>query len=176
MIIQLATVSNQILQQLAGFVLQVKDEDYSMPLELLSGNTLAKHVRHVLEMYEEMQGGISSGLIDYDARKRNLLIEHSREYTLQYISELAARIGTLEYDMALKLAVNYNTGNDGLVVDTSLNRELSYNIEHAIHHMAIMQITAKHLFPYVVLPDDFGVAYSTQTYFKQHVHTYLHTR
>jgi uncharacterized damage-inducible protein DinB len=176
MIRQLTTVSSEILKQLEAFVLQLKDEDYSMPLALLSENTLAKHIRHVLEMYEEMLTGVSSGLINYDARKRNLLIEHNRQYTLQYIMELTERIAALESDSALRLAVSYDTGGESVIVKTSLNRELSYNIEHAIHHMAILQITVKHLFPYMVLPEGFGVAFSTQTYLKQHVHTHLHTR
>jgi hypothetical protein len=53
---------------------------------------------------------------------------------------------------------------DSVKIKSSLERELAYNIEHAIHHMAIIKIALKTLFPKVKLADNFGVAYSTVRY------------
>jgi hypothetical protein len=40
-------------------------------------------------------------------------------------------------------------------------RELLYNLEHAIHHMALIQVAVRQAFPALTLPAHFGVAYST---------------
>lgn len=175
MIKELSHVSVQILHQLRGLIVELKDDDYSRPLDLLSSNTIAKHVRHVLEMYDEMLAGIAEGLIDYDARKRNLLIEHNREYTLHVIQEITGKIENLEADKPLQLSACYDINGGNVMVNTSINRELAYNIEHAIHHMAIIQISVKHAFRYIMLPATFGVAFSTQVYQNKHVHTHLHS-
>ncbi|MES2690876.1 MAG: DinB family protein [Bacteroidota bacterium] len=176
MIKQLNEVSTSMLQQVSELIRQLTDDDYSRALDLLSGNTIAKHVRHVLEMYDEMLNGVEKEVIDYDARKRNLLIEHNREYTLQFIGELIVKLHVPESDKPLSLLVNYNTANESILVDTTLNREICYNIEHAIHHMAIIAICVRQSFHYIKLDQNFGVAFSTQNYLKQHVHAHIYTK
>jgi hypothetical protein len=65
----------------------------------------------------------------------------------------------------LKLEVGYDLHNDDFVtIDTNSTRELVYNIEHAVHHMAIMKIGIREIASYVKLPSDFGVAASTVRY------------
>jgi hypothetical protein len=41
-----------------------------------------------------------------------------------------------------------------------------YNIEHVVHHMALVKIGIHEVSPYVILPPDFGVAISTIKYHK----------
>ncbi len=167
----LSEVSVGIFQQLNYLIVQLNDDEYSKPLDMLSSNTIAKHIRHVLEMYDEMLNGIISGVVNYDARKRNLLIEHNREYTIDFMQELEQRLFSFKEDLQLQLAVSYTEDASSVFVNTSINRELAYNIEHAIHHMAIIQICMKQLFNHIHLDKNFGVAFSTQAYLKQHVHT-----
>lgn len=167
---QLTQVSVGIMLQIKYLTEQITDEHYSGSLELLSGNTIAKHVRHVIEIYEELVNGYVSAHVNYDARKRNLLLEHNRMYTLQYIDALVNNFAVLQEDKSIELAATYGDNAPEVMVKTTVGRELAYNIEHAVHHMAIMQIATKHSFPYIVLPIDFGVAYSTQAYQKQYVH------
>ena len=47
---------------------------------------------------------------------------------------------------------------------TSLNRELTYNNEHAIHHMAILRIALMQESMNVSISENFGVANSTIKY------------
>jgi hypothetical protein len=70
-------------------------------------------------------------------------------------------------DESRKLKLNANYSNDSLfqnTVETSAGRELVYNIEHAIHHIAMIKIAVINLLPHIKLPDNFGVAYSTIFY------------
>jgi hypothetical protein len=45
-------------------------------------------------------------------------------------------------------------------------REITYNIEHIVHHMALVKIGIKEVCPYVVMPPEFGIAVSTIKYHK----------
>jgi len=51
-------------------------------------------------------------------------------------------------------------------VKSNLMRELAYNLEHAIHHMALIRIVLNQQFPDVKVDANFGVAYSTIRYNK----------
>jgi hypothetical protein len=55
-------------------------------------------------------------------------------------------------------------------VETTALRELVYNIEHAVHHMAIMKIGVREIASYIGLSSDFGIAASTIRH-KESVHT-----
>lgn len=164
----LTHVSVNLLTQLQNLIQKLDDTSYSMPLPILSGNTLAKHIRHILELYEEMVNGIPAGTINYDGRKRNLLLEHDIQFTLQFIDELKSKVICLTEDNPIRLKAVFDSEQN--ILNTSVQRELAYNIEHAIHHMAILQIAIKHQFPNIELPEQFGIAYSTQAYLKQNVH------
>ncbi len=159
-VIKLKQSCQNILSQIADLVNQIQEDDYSRNLDLLSGNTLAKHVRHVLELYVQLLNGITLQEVNYDKRERNLLLEHNKTYTLGFINDLQAQIDGLS-DADNLLYLNSLVNDEELMVKTSMARELVYNIEHAIHHMAIMQIACKHCFDYIQLDKNFGVAYAT---------------
>lgn len=164
----LILVSNNLFSQLKTVIEQLSDENYTQPLSLLSENSLAKHIRHILELYEEMLNGIKAGVISYDARKRNLELETDRNYAMQFLDKLSFDIKQLQTDNSIEVLATFDA--ETIRLDTTIQRELAYNIEHAIHHMAILQIAIKHLFPHIQLPEQFGIAYSTQAYLKQNVH------
>ena len=71
-------------------------------------------------------------------------------------------LNEIDEDLALKLNISYDKAeNKDFHLDTSLQRELVYNIEHAIHHMAIIRIAIEQDFPSIKLDKNFGIAYST---------------
>ena len=49
-------------------------------------------------------------------------------------------------------------------INTTLYRELQYNVEHAVHHMAIIKIALINNFGDVEIPASFGIAHSTIKY------------
>lgn len=170
MLQQLSQVSVHILLQIRALNTQLTDDEYAVSLELLSGNSISKHIRHILEIYDALIQGYDTNRINYDARKRDLLIEKSRIYALQCIDDLMLKLDKLQEDKRVVLEASYGEQALNVVLNTSITREVAYNIEHAIHHMAILQIAVKNYFPNIKLPADFGVAYATQAYQKQYVH------
>lgn len=165
----LSETSTEVLYQLADVIGQMNDADYSRPLPLLSGNSIGKHVRHIAELYLELLRGNQSGQVSYDKRQRNIMMEQHVTAASDCLQNIISEISNAG-DKVLRLEVNYRTGTDadqGLSLFTSFNRELAYNIEHCIHHMAIIAIALRHEFAGVRMHKDFGIAPSTVRYQQQ---------
>jgi uncharacterized damage-inducible protein DinB len=169
----LSKSSNAILLQLDALLAQLDQETYSQALSLLNGNSLGKHVRHILEVYQELYTGLAQGKVCYDARQRDIQLEQDPNFARRLIVELIKKTDEINKETGLSLFGNY--GEEEVIVGSTFGRELAYNIEHAIHHMAILQICLRNQFPFVVIPDNFGLAYSTIEHQSKHVHTQLPT-
>lgn len=154
-----------VLQQLKEIIERLTDEQFSRPILNLSHSSLAQHTRHTLEFFQCLEAGIISGCIDYDKRERNQQLENSRGFTIETISSLQRSIQQQTSNKELLLDICYGT-EDLLsqTVATNYYRELIYNIEHAVHHMAIFKIGLREVAPELNIPDDFGVASSTLRY------------
>jgi uncharacterized damage-inducible protein DinB len=165
---QLFTATNAILDQLADLITQLSDEDFAKPVKALSHSTIGQHMRHTLEFFICLEQGYANGLVNYDKRTHNKMIEADRFLALHTIQKIKAFIVALKADQSLHLEVGYGLDADEMIrVDTNYFRELIYNIEHAVHHMAIMKIGIKEVAPHVSLAADFGIAASTLRY-KRH--------
>jgi hypothetical protein len=49
---------------------------YTQPLTVFSGSSVGQHVRHTVEFFQCFILGLENGVVDYDARKRDFLIEN----------------------------------------------------------------------------------------------------
>ena len=169
---KLVQTCTSILDQLADLIHEISDQDYSKPSVALSKSTIGQHLRHTLEFFICFEQGSQSGTINYDKRKHDKAIETDRAIALQTIMRIKSFISTLDLDKKLELEVNYHVeADDTQILETTTKRELVYNIEHAVHHMAIMKIGIREIAPYVRLNKDFGVAASTVRYQGSHAVT-----
>jgi len=164
---QLKTTGQTILKQVFELTSQLSDNEYSAELELLNGNTIGKHVRHIIEFFDLLVSGSYGEVINYDKRKHETIFETSTEACMHKLKELINILKTLSTDKEILLEVSYaDRDEDSVRIKSSVERELVYNIEHAIHHMAIIKIAVQTVFPRVKLAENFGVAYSTVRYQK----------
>ena len=164
---QLKSTGQSVLNQIHELIYQLSDAEFTAVLELLSGNTIGKHVRHIAEFFDLLISGSVSGVINYDLRKHDELLETSAKVAMVKIEKLKSAIGALSLGEEIILEVSYeSTDEEKQTIKSSVGRELAYNIEHAIHHMAIIKIAIQTVFPKVILADHFGVAYSTVRYQK----------
>lgn len=155
----LKSATNEIFGQLTEVISQLDNEDYACPLTVLSGNTIGKHVRHILEFYDLLVHSYHTGQLNYDRRQRDLLLEISPDEAVLRIKRINYAIQHLDLNRPLHLEAELSSVP--VQIPSSYNRELLYNIEHAIHHMALIQVAVRDAFLHVVLPANFGVAYST---------------
>jgi hypothetical protein len=159
---KLQDVSVEILSQLIGMTEQFSREDYTKPLDLLSANSVGRHLRHILEFYELGVRAGNTGKLNYDKRERNLLLENDPREAVSKMKELIVLLGMMKEDMVLKLEASYSPDErNDVKVTTTFYRELLYNVEHAIPHMAIIAIAVKVDFQQIRLSENFGIAYST---------------
>lgn len=169
---KLIQTCTNILDQLEDLINEINDQDYSKPSVALSKSTIGQHLRHTLEFFICFEQGSHTGIINYDNRKHDKAIETDRAIALETITRIKSFISTLDFDKKLKLEVNYHVAEDDIqTLETTSKRELVYNIEHAVHHMAIMKIGIREIAPYIRLDKDFGVAASTVRYQGSHVVT-----
>ncbi|MEO5975600.1 MAG: hypothetical protein ABIS36_00920 [Chryseolinea sp.] len=160
----LTRACSNILEQLTDLVRQIRERDFVKPAETLSNSTIGQHLRHTLEFFLCFEYGYEQGIINYDKRAHDKLIETNKFIALSAIERIRTFVNNLS-EKSLRLEVGYDLKNeDFLSIDTTATRELVYNIEHAVHHMAIMKIGIREIASYISLAPDFGIAASTIRY------------
>jgi len=162
---QLSHACNTILRQLADVISEMEEKDFVKPSATLSNSTVGQHLRHTLEFFICLEQGFNKGVVNYDKRAHDKLIESDKFIALAAIGRITEFISRQKADKVLKLEVGYERDSEScLMIDTNYFRELTYNIEHAVHHMAIMKIGIREVAQYIPLPADFGIAVSTLRY------------
>ena len=151
----------EVLNQLAALLEQLDEEEYSLTLPVISNNSIGKHVRHILEFYICLLQGQDGGVIDYDLRKRDVRLETEISYALHNINNINALIIQIAENKKLTLIVGFSETDENAAIETTLYREMAYNIEHVIHHFALIKIAVETALAEVKIPENFGVAFST---------------
>ncbi|NBC82883.1 MAG: DinB family protein [Bacteroidetes bacterium] len=153
------------LYQLQDLLQNLSEKEYTKSLEVLSGASIGQHIRHILEIYLLLVSGSFTGIICYDKRKRDPLIENETLHAILIVNKLLVEIDTLDVNRTVKFEADYNIGDDSQhPVISSVGRELSYCIEHSIHHQALIKVALIALELPNITSNNFGVAYSTIRY------------
>jgi hypothetical protein len=146
-----------ILQQLADVVSLLQTESYTAKSNQLFGATIGQHVRHVIELFECLLSGYEIGIVNYENRERNLEIQNNKNFACSLLERIGEGINKKNKILMLQM-------DDSIeIIETNYNRELVYNLEHTIHHMALIRIGINEVTSLVV-DDSFGVAPSTIKY------------
>jgi uncharacterized damage-inducible protein DinB len=154
--------ADQLLTQLKDIIHQLKDGHFSAPVPVLNNSTLGQHMRHTIEFFLCLMDGKREGSINYDERKHDVFIEQDPKLAIQIIESIQEFLNKEPQDFEMKLIANYSLIDDvNQEMPSSFFRELAYNIEHTIHHMALLKIAINQDYNYVKLPAHFGVASST---------------
>ncbi len=157
--------ATELLDQLKGIIRNCKEEDFSRPLPVLSNSTFGQHVRHTLEFFLCLFDAKNEGLINYDNRKHDKFIETDSTLAISVIDSIQEFLSNQTEDFAISFEANYTLKEGEIIkMPSSFNRELAYNIEHAIHHMALLKVAVNQSLNYIDIPENFGVATSTIRY------------
>jgi hypothetical protein len=153
-----------VLLQLTATLQQLSDAEYNAPSSLLNNSSIGAHTRHIIELFQCLLNGYNTGTVNYDNRKRDKKIEVERLFAAELLTAIVNEIGKPNKSLVLTGLFSAQD-TDELIIDTNFYREVLYNLEHTIHHMALIRVGIKEVCN-LILPDDFGVAPSTIQYKK----------
>lgn len=159
---KISTPAIGILEQLKALVIQLKQEEIQLPLEVFSGASIGQHTRHILEFYICLLQQLNDKNICYDKRARDLSLEQDKTCIINQIDTIITQLATFNSD--LSLSVTTELGGHQHLTPSSFSREILYAIEHTVHHMAIIKIGVLMNLPHVKLNEGFGIAESTIRY------------
>ena len=152
------------LTQLQQVLSELSDTEYERTLPILSQASLGQHTRHIIEFFQVLVTGYNEGMINYDKRQRNHLLETNRSIALRELSEIADQLSLADKEVLLTGRYSHETSEE-ITVRSTFHREILYNLEHAVHHMAMMKVGIRHT-TNVTVAADFGVAPATIEYKK----------
>lgn len=159
---EIKSAVNCLFVQLRFVLENLNEKEYKTPSTSLSGSTIGQHIRHSLEFFSCLIKSKESGIVNYDNRDRNPAIEGNMDLALAMLDQLSLAIKESVCKNDLTLELSYSHVDDNcLKVKSNFDRELVYNIEHAIHHLALIKIGMSEIAPEISLPNGFGVANST---------------
>jgi uncharacterized damage-inducible protein DinB len=164
---QIINASKEICNQLFQLCDRLDNKEYAHCSSLLLGSSIGKHIRHIIEFYDILREGSEIGEINYDTRTRNTHIENETELAKLRLASILSWLEGLSENESLNLCFTFDHEKDDVEqVESNLMRELAYNMEHAIHHMALIRIALDQLFSHIDIDSNFGLAYSTIRYNK----------
>ena len=159
---QLHQAIRNVFEQLNNLLEQLTPAQYTQPSRLLFNATIGQHVRHIAELFQCLDKGYETGTVNYEKRKRDLRIETDKMLASELILNIYHAL--MKPDKQVLLEAGYNEHSDEvLIIQSNYYRELVYNLEHTVHHMALIRVGINEVSA-IMLPEGFGVASSTLKY------------
>jgi hypothetical protein len=153
------------LRQALALLEQLDDLTYATSPRGMAPHRAGGHLRHIVEFYQAFINGLATLHIDYDARRRDIAIEHSRVAAAAAIRSIIRYLENspaVHADSALRVRMEDAEAAGGGFLLSSVARELQVLSSHTIHHFALVAVTLRA--HGVTLDPDFGMAPSTLRY------------
>ncbi len=149
-----------ILTEQQNALRKISPEIYTFAVPSLDGASIGGHVRHSIEFLEILLNSYSTNIINYEKRKRNIELEKNPEEAINAISNIISNINLPNKNLILQQTL------EGVLIEipTNFYREIVYNIEHCIHHQALIKVAFKEMKIGHLIHKNFGVAPSTIQY------------
>ena len=128
----------------------------------MSNSSIGEHTRHVIEMFQCLEKQYDLGVVNYDKRKRNQLIQTDTLFAKQSIDLILNQLDKPNKFIQLQQFID----GEEILIESNYHRELLYNLEHCIHHQALIKVAILQL-ENILVNDNFGVARSTIEYRNQ---------
>ncbi|MEP7164362.1 MAG: hypothetical protein ABI741_06705 [Ferruginibacter sp.] len=159
---QLNSAINNSFSQLKETLEQLTEREYSQPSKILFNASIGQHVRHIIELYICLYNGYETGVVNYEKRKRDIRIETDKDLATELMDMICNNID--KGNKSLLLDSSYDEqSTESIGVETNYYRELIYNLEHTVHHMALIRVGINEVSS-INIPEGFGVATSTIKY------------
>lgn len=145
--------NQQILLQIQELLEMVPAPTYQQSYAPVD-SSMGTHVRHVLEFYRLFLRGLASAPVSYERRRRDPALERDRGRIGSEVARLQTGLAAIDGDQPLAVLHCGDT-----VAQSSVVRELQFLLDHATHHLAMVNIVGR--LANVSLPTALGVAQAT---------------
>lgn len=158
----LTKLIHKTLTELSDFLYQLSNDEYVSPCPELSNSSIGAHTRHIIELFQCLDNQYESGSINYDNRSRDFHIQSDILVAQDALKNILKTIDKPNKKVVLQQVIDGETMN----IESNYNRELLYNLEHCIHHQALIKVAILQM-NHLQIDENFGVARSTIEYRKQ---------
>ncbi len=150
---------NSSLNELIDLLKQLSDKEFSNPCEQLSSASIGEHTRHIIEMFQCLENQFECGVVNYDKRDRNKQIQTDTNFAIRQIEIIKSNLEKENKKIELQQIID----GEEIRIDSNYFRELLYNLEHCIHHQALIKVAIL-ISDNIKINENFGVARSTIEY------------
>jgi hypothetical protein len=157
----IASINNS-LNELIQLLNQLSDVEYSSSCTQLSDASIGEHTRHIIEMFECLENQYESGIVNYDKRDRNVMIQTNTNFAINRILTIKNNLQKENKKLHLQQIID----SEEIRIESNYYRELLYNLEHCIHHQALIKVALLQS-KTITIDANFGVARSTIEYRNQ---------
>ncbi len=161
------------LDQGVDLLRRLDDDRFCASPDRLYRGGVGAQFRHCLDFYMSFLDGLAMGRVDYSQRRRDPMLETSREHALaaaRGVSERLFAIGSGEAGRSLLVRSEEPPPRSGALEwsGSTVGRELQFLVSHTIHHYALIAAVLK-LQGHDVRRDfpEFGVAPSTLSHWRE---------
>ena len=153
---------NNSLNELVDLMNQLSNEEYSNSCMELSNATIGEHTRHIIEMFQCLENQYDLGIVNYDKRERNTRIQTDTAFAIEKIVSIQQNLVKENKNITLLQIID----GEEIRIESNYFRELLYNLEHCIHHQALIKVAILQC-ETVTIDPNFGLARSTIEYRNQ---------
>jgi hypothetical protein len=147
------------LEVIGNLLYTIESSIYAERIPLLGHASVGQHVRHTLEIIQGLFTGLDAGVINYENRKRDLLLEINPQHALHVTKIFGQNLALENKDLLVEMVDEFSE----MSIDSNLYRELHFVLEHTIHHMALIKIALR-ILGKDTTDENFGMSYSTIRY------------
>lgn len=153
---------NNSLNELIDLLKQLSQSEYSNSCPELSDASIGEHTRHIIEMFQCLENQYDLGIVNYDKRERNIHIQTDTAFAIENIVLILQNLDKKNKNIELLQVID----GEEIRIESNYFRELLYNLEHCIHHQALIKVAILQC-ETVTIDPNFGVARSTIEYRNQ---------
>src|ERR1700741_1738820 len=99
---ELQNAVNNVFVQLTDSLNQLTEKEYAQPCNSLFNNTIGQHVRHIIELFQCLESGYDTGVINYEKRKRDTLIETDKEFAKGLLVQVHTNLNRSNKELVLE--------------------------------------------------------------------------
>ena len=161
----------KVLLNLKDLIEKLDPQSFTQKNKTLFGASIGEHFRLIVEFYSCCLSPSFDAEVNYDLRRRDKKLELDIQEGISTIDQILKTLHLLkEKDdkiLLLNNCLESEKEDSKNKIQTSFFRELTYCMDHCIHHQSLIKIALLEQELTHLVDENFGVAFSTQKHRNQ---------